>query len=93
MPLDIFTPKIDLETWRQLANIEFTKLREEIAILEEKQKIQSNVISNLQARLKILEDQKLPQAISILEAEARELKKKSLEMPQEKKFSIMDWFR
>jgi hypothetical protein len=60
-------------------------------------------ISNLSARLKNLEDQKLPQAISVLENEVRELKKasqisESVWLPREgkelkKKFSIMDWFK
>ena len=80
--------KLDSETKIQLIIIKLDEIEEALKKIPD-HKIE---LSNISARLKGLEDQKLPQAINILESEVRELKKKNLETPP-KKFSIMEWFR
>jgi len=109
--LDYKTPNLDTESKIQLIVIELDKINEALLLsrflnckkIDKWGTEMEKIVGDFSARLRILEGQKLPQAINILESEVRELKKanqisESIWLPKEgkelkKKFNLRDLFK
>ncbi len=63
--LDINTPKLDINTWQQLAAIKLGEIENRL-----------KAISNIETRLKIIDDAKLAIEIQMLTAKIKDLEKR-----------------
>lgn len=86
--IDLHTPKLDIATQIQLIILKLGELEKRL----DDMKISS---SNISARLKGLEDLKLPQELQILQIDIKELKKKVLRLEEvsERKADLINKLR